>query len=92
MTLTPNAFATGKNKKQASIAVTTGLLDMMNKNELEGVLAHEMSHIYNNDIQFMLYAVVFAGAIGILAAIVRNAFLFGGVREERNGGLLLIIE
>ena len=87
----PNAFATGKNKKNASIAVTSGLLSMMTKNELEGVLAHEMSHVYNNDIQFMLFAVVFAGAVGILAAILRNMFFFGGIREERNGGLFVII-
>lgn len=75
----PNAFATGKNKKHASIAVTTGLLSMMNKNELEGVIAHEMSHIYNNDIQFMLFAIVFAGVIGLMAAVIRNVFLFGGL-------------
>ena len=87
----PNAFATGKNKKSASIAVTTGLLAMMNKNELEGVLAHEMSHIYNNDIQFMLYAVVFAGAIGILAAIIRSIFFFGVIGGERNNGGLFVI-
>jgi heat shock protein HtpX len=89
----PNAFATGKNRKNASIAVTSGLLSMMNKNELEGVLAHEVSHIANNDIQFMLYAIVFAGAIGILSAFIRNIFLFGGISggNRNNGGIFIII-
>lgn len=89
----PNAFATGKNKKNASIAVTTGLLSMMNKNELEGVLAHEMSHIGNNDIQFMLAAVVFAGVIGLFAAFIRNIFLFGALTggERRGEGIFLLI-
>ena len=64
---------------------------MMNKNELEGVLAHEMSHIADNDIQFMLFAVVFAGAIGLLGAVIRNMFFFGGIQEEdrRNEGILI---
>ncbi|MCL4383650.1 MAG: M48 family metalloprotease [Candidatus Marsarchaeota archaeon] len=94
----PNAFATGKNKKSASIAVTTGLLSMMNHEELEGVISHEMSHIYNNDIQFMLIATVFAGIIGLIAAIFRSMLFFGGFgmggRGSRNGGdstLILLV-
>jgi heat shock protein HtpX len=89
----PNAFATGKNKDHAAVAVTTGLLSMMNKNELEGVLAHEMSHIADNDIQFMLFAVVFAGAIGLVAAIIRNIFLFGAISGggRRNEGIFILI-
>ncbi len=88
----PNAFATGKNKKASSIAVTSGLLGMMNRQELQGVLAHEMSHIYNNDILFMMVAVVFAGAIGIVSAVVRNLFFFGGIGgRSRNGGMLLLV-
>ncbi len=87
----PNAFATGKNKNHASIAVTTGLLSMMNKNELEGVIAHEMSHIYNNDIQFMLFAVVFAGVIGLMSAVLRNLFFFGFGEERGNGGILVLV-
>ncbi len=89
----PNAFATGRDKKHASVAVTSGLLSMMNKDELQGVIAHEMSHIYNNDIQFMMLAIVFAGAIGLAAAIIRNMFFFGGLGGNRrgNGGLILII-
>jgi heat shock protein HtpX len=86
----PNAFATGKNKKNAYVAVTTGLLSMMNDNELTGVLAHEMSHVYDNDIKFMLIAVVFAGVIGLIAAVARNMLWFGGGRG-RNGGLLILV-
>ncbi len=87
----PNAFATGKNKSHAAIAVTTGLLGMMNNQELEGVIAHEMSHIYNNDIQFMLYAIVFAGAIGIFAAMIRNMFFFGFGGRNNEGGILILV-
>jgi heat shock protein HtpX len=88
----PNAFATGRDKKHASVAATTGLLSMMNREELEGVIAHEISHIGDNDIQFMLVAVVFAGAIGIIAAVFRGMFFFGGIGgNRRNGGYLLII-
>jgi heat shock protein HtpX len=88
----PNAFATGKNKNNAYVAVTTGLLAMMTKTELQGVIAHEMSHIQNNDIQFMMIAVVFAGAIGLMGALIRNSILFGAVGgERRNGGILIIV-
>ncbi len=85
----PNAFATGNSKRHASIAVTTGLLQMMDKEELQGVVAHEMSHIGNNDIQFMLMAVVFAGVIGIAAAFLRGMFWFGG--RGRNGGIIALV-
>ncbi len=88
----PNAFATGRNKKSASISVTTGLLNTMNTQELEGVLAHEISHIYDNDIRYMMVAVVFAGAIGIAAAFIRNMFWFGGIGgRNRQGGDGIII-
>lgn len=88
----PNAFATGRDKKHASIAVTSGLLAMMNKSELEGVIGHEMSHVYNNDIQFMMLAIVFAGVIGLLAAFVRTMLLFGfGGNNRGAGGYVLII-
>jgi len=90
---TPNAFATGRSKKLSSIAVTTGLLSIMSKNELTGVLAHEMSHVADNDVQFMTIAIVFAGAIGIVSAFMRNIFFFGGMGGDnnRNGGILLLI-
>ncbi len=88
----PNAFATGKNRKASSIAVTTGLLDIMDKNELQGVIAHETSHIFENDVQVMMVAIVFAGAIGLMAAFIRSIFLFGGFGgNNRNGGILLLI-
>ena len=90
----PNAFATGRNKNNASVAVTTGLLAIMNRQELEGVLSHEISHIYNNDIQFMMLAVVFGGVIGIIAAVFRYSFFFGGFGNDRGGnaGIVLLVE
>ena len=90
----PNAFATGRDPKHASIAVTTGLLSIMNHEELEGVIAHEMSHIGNYDIRFAMIAVVFLGAIAIIAAFTwRMAFLggIGGGRRDRRGGEMNII-
>ena len=89
----PNAFATGRNKKVSAIAVTSGLYSMMDRKELEGVIAHETSHISNNDIQFMMVAVVFAGAIGIIAAFIRTMFFFGGIggNSRNNNGMILII-
>ncbi len=86
----PNAFATGRSRKISAVAVTTGLLTTMNKRDLEGVLAHEMSHIADGDVQFMMIAIVFAGVIGILAAVFRGMFLFGGNSRNNNGILLLI--
>jgi Zn-dependent protease with chaperone function len=65
----PNAFATGRNPKHAAIAVTTGLLDTMNRVELEGVLAHELSHVKNYDILVTTIAVIAVGAIALLADI-----------------------
>ena len=89
----PNAFATGRDRKHASVAVTSGLLAMMSKKELQGVIAHEMSHIADNDILYLMIAVVFAGVIGLVAAVIRNMFFFGGISEGRgrNGGLIVII-
>lgn len=87
----PNAFATGRDKKHAIIAVTTGLLQMMNRSELEGVLAHELSHIGNRDILVMTVAVVLVGFISVLANIFLRVSMFGGDRENRNGGPLIAI-
>jgi heat shock protein HtpX len=89
----PNAFATGRSRNHAYIAVTTGLLSMMDKRELQGVIAHELSHVADNDILYMLVAVAFAGAIGLIAAVIRNSVLFGGFRGggRRNGDLIVII-
>lgn len=79
----PNAFATGRNPKHAAIAVTTGLLDRMNRVELEGVLAHELSHIKNYDILVSTLAVTLVGVI-VIAADLGVRFLFFGMGRSRN--------
>ena len=89
----PNAFATGRDKNHAVIAVTTGLLQMMNKNELEGVIAHELSHVGNRDILVMTAAVVLVGVISLLANIfLRVSFWGGGGRgRDRNGNVFILV-
>lgn len=87
----PNAFATGRNKEHAAVAVTTGLLSLLEKNELEGVLAHELSHIGNKDILVSTVAVVLAGFISILSQIFLRGQMFGGRRDDRGGGGILMI-
>ncbi|WP_426572701.1 M48 family metallopeptidase [Aquihabitans sp. McL0605] len=86
----PNAFATGRNPKHAAIAVTTGLLDMMTRVELEGVLAHELSHIKNDDILVSTLAVTMVGIVTLAADIsVRMMWWNGGRRgrdSDRDGG------
>ena len=83
----PNAFATGRNPSHASVAVTAGLLELMDDRELEGVLAHELGHVRNRDILISSIAATIAAAITMLA---RMAFFFGGSRDEdnRGGGVL----
>lgn len=80
-----NAFATGRDPAHAAIAVTTGLLKLLDKQELEGVLAHELSHIKNYDIRFMTLVVVMVGAILLLSDILLRGNLFGGRRQEGQG-------
>ena len=85
----PNAFATGRNPRHASVAVTQGLLELMSDDELEGVIAHELSHVRNYDILISSVAATLAGAIVHLASMGRWAMIFGGWggnREERDGG------
>ncbi|MBN1170323.1 zinc metalloprotease HtpX [Candidatus Micrarchaeota archaeon] len=82
----PNAFATGRDPKHASVAVTTGLLKMMKREELEGVLAHEISHVANYDIRFSMIAVVFVGAIALLGDFVWRMLFYGGGGRKRDGG------
>lgn len=89
-----NAFATGRDPKHASIAVTTGAIERLEKIELEGVLAHELSHVKNYDIRYMLLVAVLVGALVMLASWLRHAFFWGGKRRnnENNGnGIVLII-
>jgi heat shock protein HtpX len=82
----PNAFATGRNPKHAAIAVTSGLLEKMNRIELEGVLAHELSHVKNYDILVSTLAVVMVGAIALLSDIGMRFMIFGGRRNDSGGG------
>jgi len=86
----PNAFATGRNKDNAVVAVTTGLLSLLNKTELEGVIAHELAHIGNRDILLQTIVVVLVGFVSILA----NIFMRSGGRGDSNnkkGSILMII-
>src|SRR5258707_4094162 len=80
----PNAFATGRNPQHASVAVTQGLLELMNDDELEGVIAHELSHVRNYDILTSSIAATLAGAITYLASMGRWAMLFGGFGRDRD--------
>jgi heat shock protein HtpX len=85
----PNAFATGRNPSHASVAVTQGLLELMNDEELEGVIAHELSHVRNYDILTSSIAATIAGAITYLAHMAQWGMLFGGYGgrdDEREGG------
>lgn len=89
----PNAFATGRNEKHAVVAATTGLLAMLNRTELEGVIAHEMSHIKNRDMLVMTVTVVLAGFIAILADMfIRMSFFGGGSRDsDSKAGVIVLI-
>ncbi len=85
----PNAFATGRNPQNAVICVTKGLLEKMNRVELEGVVAHEMSHIKNYDVRLQTVVVVMAGVVALLSDWMLRSFFWGGGRRrsrERGGG------
>ena len=89
-----NAFATGRDPKNASITVTTGLLKAMNRQELEGVVAHEMSHIKNYDIRFMMLTAVLVGIVVLLSDFLLRSFLWGGHggrRDSKRGGQMALI-
>lgn len=85
-TMTPNAFATGRSPNHATVAVTSGILQVMGEEELKGVLAHELSHVKNRDTLVMTIAAAIAGAIAMLATWARWAMIFGGGRDRRGGG------
>ena len=89
----PNAFATGRDPQHASVAVTRGLLRMMDRPELEGVLAHELSHVRNFDTRFLLIVTVLVGMVAILSNLFLRSLWFGGGRRRRDsaGGILAIV-
>ena len=96
----PNAFATGRNPQHAAIACTEGILRIMSEKELEGVLAHELSHVQNRDTLIMAIAATLAGAITYMAHMAQWAMIFGGGRRDSDeegsgggliGGLLMIV-
>lgn len=87
-----NAFATGRNPKHASVAVTQGILDLLNEDELKGVIAHEISHIKNRDILIQSVAATIASVISYIAMMARYAAIFGSNRGDRKGsGLELLV-
>jgi len=86
---TPNAFATGRNPEHAAVAVTTGIMHALNREELEGVLAHELAHIQNRDILISSIAAVMAGAISYLATMAQWTMIFGGRSDDEGGGNLI---
>jgi len=92
-TKAPNAFATGRNVNHAAVAATEGLLEILNEDELEGVIGHEIAHIINKDMLIGTIAATFAGAIGILASIARWGAIFGGYSRDNNrgGGVGLLV-
>ena len=91
----PNAFATGRNPSHASVAVTEGLMELMNDDELEGVIAHELSHVRNYDILTSSIAATIAGAVTWLAEMGRWGMIFGGFgggdRDREGGGLVALL-
>ncbi len=86
--MTPNAFATGRDPSHAAVAVTQGILKMMDESEIEGVLAHEMAHVRNNDILLATIVATIAGAISMIANMARWMAIFGGSsgRDSKNKG------
>jgi heat shock protein HtpX len=87
----PNAFATGRDPKHAIVAATTGLIDLMDDNELEAVMAHEMGHVKNYDIRVGMIAFGMVSVIGILTDMIAHMMLFGGDRRENNSPWMMVI-
>jgi heat shock protein HtpX len=82
----PNAFATGRSPSRSAVAASTGLLDMLSREEIAGVMAHELAHIKNRDTLTMTMAATIGGAISMFAQYLQIGFLFGGNRDNGNGG------
>jgi heat shock protein HtpX len=82
----PNAFATGRDPDHAAVAVTTGILDVMDERQLRGVLAHELSHVKNRDTLVGTIAATIGGAISVVAQMAQFQLIFGGGRDDENGG------
>jgi len=90
----PNAFATGRSPDNSAVAVTTGLLDKLNRLELEGVIGHEMSHIKNYDIRYATLVVVLVGTVALLSDWMRRSFFYRGRRGRKGGaggGLIILM-
>ena len=87
----PNAFATGRNPEHAAVAVTSGILNLLDRTELEGVLAHEFSHIGNRDMLVATVAVVLAGFVAIAADMLMRAMMFGGSDNENRNPVFLVM-
>jgi heat shock protein HtpX len=87
----PNAFATGRDPKTSSIAFTTGLIGRLDRAELEGVVAHELSHIKNYDIRVMTIVVVLVGVVAVMADLFLRISWGGGNRKREGGGIMLVI-
>jgi len=86
----PNAFAAGRSPKQALVCVNQGLLEVVDDQELQGVLAHEMSHVRNYDVRLMTYAAVLAGSIAMIAQLISYSLWFGGDNENNNNPIALV--
>jgi len=87
----PNAFATGRNPENAAVAATTGILEMLTEDEMEGVMAHELSHIYGRDILIGTIAATFAGAISMMANMAQWAMIFGGRSDDEDSNPIAAI-
>lgn len=87
----PNAFATGRNPEHAVVAATTGLLSILNRTELEGVMAHELSHVGNRDMLVSTVAVVLAGFVAIVADLMMRSMMWGGGDRDNKAGALFLI-
>jgi heat shock protein HtpX len=87
----PNAFATGRNQENAAVAVTTGLVSMLDRSELEGVLAHELAHIGNKDILLQSVVVVLVGTVALVSDILMRVSLHGGGNRDNKHPILLVI-